>query len=106
MATGSPSSKTQTGVLEQSKDDRLRKMATRIQARATRRCGELLKEIEAQTGKNNQYQQMKREVSIPLHSRTQAAEAAGLSEWQKKTALHVDAGFKSAFFGTFKGGRG
>lgn len=34
----------------QSKDDRLRKMAIRIQARAIRRCGELLREIESGQG--------------------------------------------------------
>ena len=33
----------------QSKDESLFKLATRIQARAIRRCGELLKEIEAQS---------------------------------------------------------
>ncbi len=34
----------------QSKDDTLRKMADRIQARAIRRCGELLKQVEAGQG--------------------------------------------------------
>jgi hypothetical protein len=35
---------------KQSKDDSLRKMADRIQARAIRRCGELLKQIEPAKG--------------------------------------------------------
>lgn len=55
-------------------------MADRIQARAITRCGELLRQIEAQTGKNNQHEQVKRDGAVPLHSRTQAAQAAGLSE--------------------------
>ena len=103
MATGSPSLKTQTGVFNQSKDDRLRKMATRIQARAIARCGELLREIEARQGANQNIQ----DGTVPkVFTRTDAATQAGLSERQRKTALHVDAGFKSAFFGPFKGGRG
>lgn len=36
----------------QAKDDQLRKMADRIQARAIRRCGELLKQIEPATGEH------------------------------------------------------
>lgn len=73
----------------QSKDDTLRKMADRIQARAIRRCGELLKQVESGTGKNNQYAQMKHDDSATLHSRTIAATQAGLSERQKVTALRV-----------------
>lgn len=67
---------------KQAKDDELRKMADRIQARAIRRCGELLKQIEPSKG------------GQPTHdgngiSRTKAAAEAGLSERQKVTALRV-----------------
>lgn len=64
-------------------------MAERIQARAIIRCGELLKQIEPQTGKNNQYEQVKHDGAVILHSRTEAATQAGLSERQKVTALRV-----------------
>lgn len=70
----------------QSKDESLRKMADRIQARAIRRCGELLKLIEpgqgARDGKRHEG------THTPL-TRTEAAREAGLSEWQKVTALRV-----------------
>jgi hypothetical protein len=57
----------------QADDDTLQKMAVRIQARAIRRCGELLNQIEASKGGRP----------------TQAAREAGLSEWQQKTAVRV-----------------
>jgi hypothetical protein len=69
----------------QSKDDRLRAMADRIQARAIRRCGELLRAIPAATGAH-----LKQDGAVPL-SRTSAADEAGLSERQRKTALRVAA---------------
>jgi hypothetical protein len=56
-------------------------MADRIQARAIRRCGELLKEIEAA---KNQYAYTAGGIS-----RSQAAKQAGLSCRQKVTALRV-----------------
>ncbi|MCB1719139.1 MAG: hypothetical protein KDK05_28730, partial [Candidatus Competibacteraceae bacterium] len=62
----------------------LRKMADRIQARAIRRCGELLKQIEP--GKNRH--DSSREGDLPPN-RKLAAEQAGLSEHQRKTALRV-----------------
>ena len=66
----------------QAKNDSLRVMAVRIQARAIRRCGELVEQIEPSKG------------GQPTHdgagiSRTKAAEQAGLSERQKVTALRV-----------------
>ena len=94
---------TQMEVKRQSKDDRLRKMATRIQARAIRRCGELLREIESGQGTRTD---KLHDGAVTKSTRTQAAETAGLSERQRKTALRVDAGFKRAFLGTFKGGWG
>ena len=70
----------------QAKDESLRKMADRIQARAIRRCGELLKQIEPARGANQNIQ----EGDLPnVITRTQAAEQAGLSEHQRKTALRV-----------------
>ncbi|MFZ1494378.1 MAG: hypothetical protein WAU60_13335 [Candidatus Competibacter denitrificans] len=70
----------------QSKDDSLRKMADRIQARAIRRCGELLKQIEA--GKNR-FDERRHDGSDTPINRTEAAAQAGLSERQKVTALRV-----------------
>lgn len=66
---------------KQSRDESLRKMADRIQARAIRRCGELLKQIDARGD------HMKKEGAHL--SRTQAADDAGLSEHQRKQALRV-----------------
>ena len=70
---------------KQAKDESLRKMADRIQARAIRRCGELLKQIEPAHGANQNI----RDGAVPNVSRKQAATAAGLSERQRKTALRV-----------------
>ncbi len=70
---------------KQSKDDSLRKMADRIQARAIRRCGELLKQIEPANGANQNI----REGNHPKVTREMAAADAGLSEHQRKTALRV-----------------
>jgi len=71
---------------KQANDDELVKMATRIQLRAVRRCGELLKAIAPRdtAGPPNR----KGDHTI---TRTQAAADAGLSEHQKRTALRVAA---------------
>jgi hypothetical protein len=66
---------------KQASDDSLRKMADRIQARAIRRCGELLKEIEARSGARTDLG--------PAQTRGSVAAKAGLSDKQKKTALRV-----------------
>ncbi len=71
----------------QANDDSLRKMADRIQARAIRRCGELLKQIEPDKGTAGRKGIGRREPS--RQSRTQVAKDAGLSEHQRKTALRV-----------------
>lgn len=63
----------------QAKDETLRRLADRIQARASRRCGELLKQIAPARGHEN--------GSAP--TRSGVAEEAGLSEHQRKTALRV-----------------
>lgn len=69
----------------QAKDEGLYKMALRIQARATRRCGELLKEIEPQQGGDRK----SKGGQPPVDSRKAAGDAAGLSNHQRKTALRV-----------------
>jgi hypothetical protein len=71
----------------QAEDVELRKMADRIQARAIRRCGELLKQIDAQQGARTDVQP--REGAHQKLTRTEAAIEAGLSEHQRKTALRV-----------------
>jgi hypothetical protein len=69
----------------QAKDDSLRVMAVRIQARAERRCGELLKLIP-RADEATRYGQV---GALPPVTRTQAASIAGLSEHQRKTALRL-----------------
>ena len=66
--------------------DTLRKMAERIQARAIRRCGELLKQVE--TGQGVRTDLLHDAADMKL-TRTEAATQAGLSERQKVTALRV-----------------
>jgi hypothetical protein len=77
----------------------MHKMADRIQARAIRRCGELLKEIKPAHGANQNIQ----EGTLPKVTRESAAEDAGLSEHQRKTALRVanvpEAEFEAAIEG-------
>lgn len=71
---------------KQAKDESMRKMAERIQARAIRRCGELLRQIERpeQGGRP-------KENGAGTHtvSRRQAAEEAGLSRHQQIQATRV-----------------
>lgn len=68
----------------QAKDDSMRKMADRIQARAIRRAGELLKQVEPATGRN-----LPNVSKMAGPSRSEAAAEAGLSERQRNTALRV-----------------
>lgn len=63
-------------------------MADRIQARAIRRCGELLKQVESGQGKTNQYTVL-HDGADTKQTRTEAAREAGMSERQKVTALRV-----------------
>jgi hypothetical protein len=74
---------------KQAKDNVLGKMADRIQARAVRRIGELLKEIEPASQEN--LKQNRRDGTVPsvTRTRTKAAADAGLSERQRKNALRV-----------------
>lgn len=63
-------------------------MADRIQARAIRRCGELLKQIESGQGSKNQYTVL-HDAADKKQTRSEVAKDAGLSERQKVTALRV-----------------
>lgn len=69
----------------QAKDDSLRVMAVRIQARAERRAGELLKQIP----RADEATRFGQDGTVPPVTRTQAADNAGLSERQRKTALRI-----------------
>jgi len=69
---------------KQADDDTLRKQADRIQARAIRRCGELLKQFDGR-GRPTEI----RDGAVPNISQTEAARNAGLSERQQKTAVRV-----------------
>lgn len=70
----------------QSEDNTLRRMCDRIQARAIRRCGELLMEVKAARGAN---QNIHTGDDTKVLTRTEAATEAGLSKRQKDTALQV-----------------
>lgn len=72
---------------KQAQDERLLQMATRIKARAIRRAGELLRQIPAANGANQNIQ----DGTVPIVTRTSAATDAGLSERQRRTALRVAA---------------
>lgn len=80
----------------QAKDGELRAMADRIKARALRRCGELLMEIKAERGRRTDLQ-LQDGTDPKLPTRAQVAQAAGLSERQRKTSLRVAAVPKIAF---------
>lgn len=80
----------------QADDDELYKMARRIQGRAVRRCGELLKEFQADREKNLLQNRSKGTLtsgepppeSEPTTQR-EAAERAGMSLHQERTARRV-----------------
>ena len=71
---------------KQAGDNSLRKMADRIQARAIRRCGDLLKQIAP---RENAGPPVRNGAGAGPITRTSAAKDAGLSTRQKKTALRV-----------------
>jgi hypothetical protein len=68
-------------------DNELQKLVMQIQARAIRRCGELLQEIPPDKGGRPPGET--RDGAVQSLSRAQEATKAGLSEWQRKTALRV-----------------
>jgi hypothetical protein len=72
---------------KQATDDSMHRMATRIQLRAVRRCGELMEKIPAHPGGRPKTWG----DDPPSFSRSQAARDAGLSRDQKQTALRVAA---------------
>lgn len=71
---------------KQAKDETMRKLADRIQARAIRRCSELLKKIPTRHGAN---QNISDGADIKVLTRKDAATRAGLSERQRVTAMRV-----------------
>lgn len=71
----------------QSEDDQLERMAQRIRARAIRRAGELLKQIEPGQGFRTDLEPSA--ASGTKLTRKQAAQDAGMSDRQKNTALRV-----------------
>jgi hypothetical protein len=72
----------------QSQDDEMEKTAMRIRARAIRRCGELLKDVEKA---KNQHDAANKSASggAPTSTRKQVAENAGMSKDQAVTAIRV-----------------
>lgn len=70
----------------QAKDDQLEKMAQRIRARAIRRAGELLKQIEPGQGARDG---KRVDGAVSPLTRTEAARDAGMSERQQMTAVRV-----------------
>lgn len=71
----------------QADDETLQKHAMRIQSRAVRRCGELLKEFTSFGGRPKET----RDGAVPSFpsSQREAAAQAGLSDRQQKTAIRV-----------------
>jgi hypothetical protein len=75
----------------QAHDDTLRKLADRIHARAVRRCGELLKQLDGRQGQNLPGAESgdAGDASTSIMTRREAAEQAGLSKDQQVTAVRV-----------------
>lgn len=71
---------------KQAQDEELMKMATRIKARAIRRAGELLKQIEPKRGAN---QNIGEGARPKVETRAEVASDAGLSSHQAKQALRT-----------------
>jgi hypothetical protein len=72
----------------QSEDMEMEKTAGRIRARAIRRCGELLKEVEKASNQHDAAQKSARAGGVPSSRKSTAADA-GMSERQAKTAIRV-----------------
>lgn len=84
---------------KQANDDQLEKMARRIRARATRRAGELLKQIEPASGARSDLG-----TAAAQGSRKQAAADAGMSQRQAKTAQRLANVPEDDFEGLVEGG--
>lgn len=75
---------------KQAEDDTLFNFATRIKARAVRRCGDLLKEISSAQGARTDVQPRDGgDTKSARPTKTQTAREAGLSERQQITATRV-----------------
>lgn len=74
---------------KQAEDDQLERLAQRIRARAVRRAGELLKQIEPQQGGDRKSDEYQKAGDHPLISRTDAAREAGMSPHQAKQAVRI-----------------
>ncbi|PPC87447.1 MAG: hypothetical protein CTY39_02620 [Hyphomicrobium sp.] len=70
-------------------DVEFEKMAVRIRARAMRRIGVLLTEVEPARGKNNQHAQAKMAPDCPFQSLKSAIKDAGIGETAAKEALKI-----------------
>jgi hypothetical protein len=85
------------------RDDTLINLAQRIQGRAIRRQGELLREIPEAKGANQNIT----EGTLPnVQTRTQAARDAGISERGQKTAMRVSAIPEAEYERLMEGERG
>jgi hypothetical protein len=73
----------------QAKDETLERYCTRIKARAIRREGELLKRVPDASKRGFNQHSEAQEGDLPRLTRTNLAEAAGISEHQRKQALRV-----------------
>lgn len=71
---------------KQAEDDALLKMATRIKARAVRRAGELLRQIEPASGARTDLQ-----PSMGDRTRSETAQDAGMSKHQQMQATRIAA---------------
>jgi hypothetical protein len=71
---------------KQADDDTLHKLATRISARAIRRCGELLQTFQSPGGRPSK---TRGDASPSLLTQRQAADQAGMSKDQEKQAVRV-----------------
>jgi hypothetical protein len=87
---------------KQSKDDSLRKVADRIQARAIRRCGELLKQHQARTGRlehsgrpsngeaAHTIRKLANDAGLSRHQQTQAVRIASVPDDEFNAAVESD----------------
>ena len=82
---------------KQSQDKEMEKTAMRIRARAVRRCGELLKEVEKASGKSNRFAKVKKAGGGLFYSRETEAGKAGISPRQAKDAIRVSNVPQSSF---------
>jgi len=73
---------------KQANDETMWKLAKRIQARAYRRAGELLKQFDARGG-DRKSDDFKKDGSVHFDSQKDIASANGMSERQRKTSVRL-----------------